>query len=205
MSESKSKSRREKQRQNTHNEILAAARSTMENRGFKNTTIREIASSSKVAVGTVMAHFGSKEDLLYEVFHGDIQRTAEKVFTTLDLIQPLNEQLGYIGASFLGFYASEPTLYSDFLEHSLFARGEWGERFTNQVKEAGARIAAIYVASIQRKEIHDDVNIEAAVLEFFAHYYFVLMIQIKSKFSDVESGVAQLQLLIDQHYKGIKK
>lgn len=204
MTDLRPESKREKQRQATHSAILSAARSTMRNRGFKNTTIREIASISKVAVGTVMAHFGSKEDLLYEVFHGDIQQFADEVFTTLKPTRPLDAQLVYIGVSFLNHYASEPELYSDFLEHSLFARGDWGERFTNQVKEAGTQIAAIYVASIQRKEIRDDVNIEAAVLEFFAHYYFVLMIQIKSKFSDVESGTAQLKLLIDQHYRGIK-
>lgn len=204
MNDSMPVSRREKQRRVTHEAILFAARSTMKSRGFKDTTIREVAAASQVAVGTVMAHFGSKEELLYEVFYGDIQRIADDIFNTLNSTQSLSEQLVYIGSSFLTSYASESELYTDFLEHSLFARGDWGERFTNQVKDVGARIAALYVAAVEHQEICEDVDIQAAVMAFFAHYYFVLIIQIKAKFSDVESGVAQLQLLINQHYKGIK-
>lgn len=176
----------------------------MKKRGFEKTTIREIASLSKVALGTVMAHFGSKEALLFEVFYEDIQRIADEAFAEIDASQPLNESLTSIGEAFLGRYAEEPEMYADFLEHSLFAVGEWGQRFTKQAEAAGMKIAPLFQLAIQRNEIQiSDDEIRPAVMTFFANYYFVLINQIKSRFANIEVGLRQLRVLVDHHYRGL--
>ena len=54
-----------------------------------------------------------------------------------------------------------------------------------------------------RGEIPATTDVSAAVTTFFSLYYFVLMIQIKERFADVDSGVKQLTGLIVHLYKGL--
>ncbi|MDF1838612.1 MAG: TetR/AcrR family transcriptional regulator, partial [Planctomycetota bacterium] len=128
MSESQPTTNRAEQRRNTHSEILAAAREAIGEHGFQSTTIRVIAQKAGVAVGTVMAHCGSKEELLFEVFHRDIDRMVATVLETVP-DAPLQEQLIFVAESFLRGYAAEPEVSSEFLEHALWARGDWGQKF----------------------------------------------------------------------------
>ena len=121
---------RARQRLVTRAAVLRAAGETMQRLGFEATTIREIARAAGVSTGTVIKYAKCKEELLYEVFHGDIDQIAKDVFVELPVDRDLGEQLTHIGGEFLRRYAAEPELYSDFLEYSLFARGDWGERFT---------------------------------------------------------------------------
>ncbi len=196
---------RKLQRESTHRQILGAARSTFKQHGFKATTIREVAKAAKVATGTVMAHCSSKEDLLYEVLHEDIKQIAVNVFASIDNSPPIATILQFLGGSFLDGYAAEPDLYADFLENSLFARGAWGERFVAQVHDVGLKVGGFFSVAIQRGELRAEIDIRAATLTFFANYYFVLIGQIKSRFSDVEAGKAQLELLIKHQISGLKK
>lgn len=189
----------------THRALLKIARKTLKKRGFTATTIREVAKTAGVATGTVMAHFGSKEDLLYEVLHEDINQIAANIFATISLDQPISDVLQFIAESFISGYASEPDLYADFLEHSLFARGPWGDRFTQQVEQVGDQVAVILSAAVQQGELRKDTDIRAATMTFLGNYYFVLIIQIKSRFADVDAGVAQLRMLIEHQIKGLKR
>lgn len=196
---------RKEQSEATHRLLLKTARKTLKKRGFTSTTIREVARSAGVATGTVMAHFGSKEELLYEVFHSDINKIAAVVLASIKPDLPVSNVLQFIGETFLTEYASEPELYADFLEHSLFARGPWGDRFTQQVEQVGGQVAAILSAAVQRKELRTNTDIRAATTTFFANYYFVLIIQIKSRFADVDAGVAQLRMLVEHQIEGLKR
>lgn len=206
MADSSSGKTRKQQSDATRRAIMVAARRTMKKRGFKGTTIREVAKLAKVATGSVMSHFGSKEGLLYALFYDDIQKISDDVFASVDSSQPLNESLKFIGNSFLTSYAAEPELNADFLEHSLFSDGDWGERFKAQVEQAGLQIGQLFRVAIEQDEIslpHDQIPL--AVMTFFSNYYFVLINQIKTKFSAVEHGQLQLSALIDHHYQGFIK
>lgn len=196
---------RKEQSEATHRLLLKNARRTLKKRGFTATTIREVAKSAGVATGTVMAHFGSKEELLYEVLHDDINKIAAEVFASINPDLPVSEVMQFIGESFLAEYASEPELYADFLEHSLFARGPWGDRFTQQVEQVGGQVAALLSAAVQQKELRSNTDIRAATTTFFANYYFVLIIQIKSRFADVDAGVAQFRMLVEHQIEGLKR
>lgn len=188
----------------TRRSILVAARKTFKSRGFRATTIREVANAAGVGTGTVLAHFGSKEALLYEVLYGDIERIAKHALGGLAPNQPLAESLERVAGSFLVGYAAEPDLYADFLEHSLFARGTWGEKFKRQVEDVGLQVGQLFAASIERDEIAAGTDIRAATMTFFANYYFVLIGQIKSRFSDVEDGMVLLRMLIHHQISGLQ-
>jgi len=204
LSDQKLSGRQFKKKQ-THGAVLAAARETFRNRGFQATTIREISGLAKVATGTVMAHFSSKEELLYSVLHDDINKISSSVLSRLDTTQSLADMLHHIAAGFLRGYSTEPDLYSTFLEHSIFARGEWGDRFQRQVEDVGVRVGQLFVEAIERGELSETTNIQAATMSFFANYYFVLIQQIKSRFSDVDAGITLMKSLVDHQIKGLWK
>lgn len=196
---------RENQKTQTHNAILEAARESMRESGFRKTTIRQIANHAKVATGTVMAHFGSKEDLLYELFYDDIELIAEQAFSSLPPQLPLNEQLMHIGSTFLNQYSVEKLVYTDFLENSLFAKGKWGERFTKQAEQVGTRLFPLFANAVQQGEIKPDTDLRPAIAMFFSNYYFVLINQIKTNFEQIDAGISLLRTLINHHYDGIKQ
>lgn len=198
-------SKRQTQRDQTRASMLKTARTIFTQSGFRATTIRQVAKAANVGTGTVLAHFGSKEGLLYSVLHDDIEKIAERSFADLKPNQPIDEALQEIGISFLNGYAEEPDLYADFLEHSLFARGDWGERFRKQVESAGIRIGQLFANACERGEIPQGTDIRVSTLTFFANYYFVLIGQIKSRFTDIDDGQALLKVLVEHQIEGLRK
>lgn len=195
---------RGRQRASTREAVLAAAREAIRELGFQGTTIRAIAKAAGVSTGTVMHYGKSKEDLLYEAFHEDIERISADVFAALPVDRPLNRQLAHIGGEFLRRYAAEPDLYGDFLEHSLLARGDWGDRFTAQATRIGGRIGGLFREAVERGDLPTEIDVRSAVITFFSLYYFALLNQVKTRFADVDTAVEQLRIVIDEHYRGLQ-
>ncbi len=195
---------RKRQRATTREAVLGAAREAIRELGFQRTTIRAIAKTAGVSTGTVMHYGKSKEDLLYEAFHEDIEGIAADVFAALPVDQPLPRQLAHIGGEFLRRYAAEPELYADFLEHSLLARGEWGDRFTVQATRIGVRIGGLFRDAIERGELPAETDVRAAVITFFSLYYFALLNQVKTRFDGIDAAVDQLRTVIDEHHRGLQ-
>jgi AcrR family transcriptional regulator len=201
MPEAHPRTARKKARQRTHDLILSAARDSFRSVGYHESTIRAIADSAGVAVGTVMSHCNSKEELLYEALQRAIDTTTEQVFQALPA-GPLDMQLTFIAESFLRYYAQDAALNTEFLERSMFARGIWGERFAEQVTGIGSRIHELFSDAIIRDEIPSGVDVRATIATFFSIYYFTLIIQIKSRFADLDPGIEQLRWQIQHLYRG---
>lgn len=66
--------KRERSKQEKRVRILAAAREVFVAKGFTAATIQEIANQAHVASGTVFLYTRSKEELLLQVFVGDVER-----------------------------------------------------------------------------------------------------------------------------------
>lgn len=196
---------REEQKRNTNEKIRSVSKKLIIQKGIHNTTVREISKVAKVATGTVLSHYSSKNDLFYNIFYEDINGFAEKALKSVKRFKTLETKLIHICNSFLQSYASEPRLYTDFLEISMYARGSWGERFTKQVEEFGVEVAKIYIEAVKNKEIKEDVDIQAAVGTFFSFYFMGIMTQIKMNFSDPDTSLRQFTALIRLHLKGIQK
>ena len=196
---------REEQKRNTNEKIRSVSKKLIIKNGIHNTTIREISKEAKVATGTVLSHYSSKNDLFYDIFYSDIEGFAEKALKSVKRFKTLETRLIHICDSFLKSYGSEPKLYTDFLEISMYAKGSWGIRFTKQVEEFGVEVANIYIEAIKNNEIKEDTDIQAAVGTFFSFYFMSIMTQIKMNFSDTDVSLRQFTALIKLHLKGIKK
>lgn len=91
----------------TRNRIYAAAVRMMERNGFENITIEQISKAADVSVGAFYHHFGSKNDILDEIFRraDDYFRevvldklsgstAAEKIVSYFDHYARFNAQMG---------------------------------------------------------------------------------------------------------------
>lgn len=188
-------------------EILQAARAVFEERGFEEATMREIAKGAGVAVGTLFNYFPDKTALLFAALHDDIERTKSECLATL----PSNEAgvtslLVHAAMTFYRHYAARPALSRTLLEKSLFATGEAGEAFRDQVSEVAAALA-VRLAELQRAgRLAAGIPIEPILLAFFSHYYFILLMEIgeaEGGLWDLDRMERRVRLLSEQLLRGV--
>ena len=188
----------------TRHAIKSAARCRLERDGFRKTTVRSIASDAGVAPGSVIVHFGSKEALFYEAFYDDIEQVVKELLKSAPSESPLTDQLCDIGETFLNHYSSRSELYTEFLECSLLARGDWGQRFEKQVEDFGKHIAFLFRAAMERGELRSDLDLRTEVATFLSFYYFMLLQQIKGRFGQPQAGLAFLRTLVSNHVERLQ-
>ena len=75
--------KRERSKQEKRARILAAARTIFGEKGFSAATVQEIAARARVANGTVFLYARSKEELLLQVFAGDINEVLAEAEASL--------------------------------------------------------------------------------------------------------------------------
>lgn len=168
-------------------------------RGFANTTIRGIAEEEGLAVGTVMAHFGSKEDLLFEVFYEDLEELVARGLAAAGRKRRLAARLYALAETVLRGLAERPDIYAELMRRGLFARGVWGERFEQQVRRTAMAVAQWYRA--EQPELAPD-RLQSIVSSYFALYYFTLLQLVKEDFAGLEQGLASLRSMVELHVGG---
>lgn len=184
--------------------IRIAAEQVMRRDGFAATTIREIATAAGVSVGSVLVHYGSKEDLLYELFFEQIDTLVAASLTEAERIDGLPARLRALAGGLIEGYAADPRVSADVLRHALFAEGAWGERFRGQTHDAAIRVAGWYREAIAAGEARSDLDVEAAVLTFMSAYYFLLLDLVKNDFAETATALARLNAILDLHWKGLR-
>jgi len=81
--EEKPLSKRERSKREKRARILAAARAIFSEKGFSAATVQEIAAHARVANGTVFLYARSKEELLLQVFAGDVNQVLAEAEASL--------------------------------------------------------------------------------------------------------------------------
>ncbi|WP_030539711.1 TetR/AcrR family transcriptional regulator [Sphingobium sp. DC-2] len=88
----KSLSRRERNKQEKLERIIAASRKLFHSHGFEETTTAQIAREAGVAEGTLFLYAAKKEDLLILAFVEEMKEVVMAAFETIDQSAPLIEQ-----------------------------------------------------------------------------------------------------------------
>src|SRR5690606_20984286 len=102
--------KRAEQQAETRERVLQAARAWFVERGFDATTIRDVAATAHVSVGTVHAHFVDKPALLRACLYDDIARAVARVWSSMDDEAPLLDQLTHCATVLYQSYAAHPEL-----------------------------------------------------------------------------------------------
>ncbi len=108
---------RERNKREKRSRILAAARELFEERGFEQTTGRQICERAGVGTGTLFLYVNDKRELLLWVFEEDARRILTQ--RRLDAGSPVERWLSILGP-FLTLYARNPRLSASYVQELLF-------------------------------------------------------------------------------------
>jgi TetR/AcrR family transcriptional regulator, fatty acid metabolism regulator protein len=87
------RSLKEKQRQERENLILQVAEDVLLEKGYRDTSMDEIASRVGIAKGTLYLHFAKKEDLMFAFFERELQEVLRVIEETVALNMSAQEKL----------------------------------------------------------------------------------------------------------------
>jgi AcrR family transcriptional regulator len=114
--------RRERQRAELRELILAAAARIMAEDGFDALTMRKIADEIEYSTATIYLHFANRDDIAMELVRDGFAALLEHLTPAYATPDPL-ERLRALGRGYIAFAAARPQTYRlIFMENERFAR-----------------------------------------------------------------------------------
>jgi AcrR family transcriptional regulator len=104
------KERREREKSETRDKILDAARELFVTEGFEGVSMRKVAEKIEYSPTAIYVHFADKEELFRELCHQDYARLAEVFRSSVMSTDPI-ERLKQIGAIYVDFGTRYPNHY----------------------------------------------------------------------------------------------
>jgi AcrR family transcriptional regulator len=104
------KERREREKSETRDKILDAARELFVTEGFEGVSMRKVAEKIEYSPTAIYVHFADKEELFRELCHQDYARLAEVFQSSAMSTDPI-ERLKQIGAIYIDFGTRYPNHY----------------------------------------------------------------------------------------------
>ncbi len=121
------KERRERERSETRDKILDAARELFTSQGYDRVSMRQIADKIEYTPTTIYGYFPDKETLFLELCHTDFHRLAESVSQLAVVADPV-ERLKLLGRSYIEFGINNPNHYRMMF---MTAHPEVNEQYTD--------------------------------------------------------------------------
>jgi len=104
------KERREREKSETRDKILDAARELFVTEGYEGVSMRKVAEKIEYSPTAIYVHFADKNDLFRELCHEDYARLAQ-VFQSSSMSTDPIERLKQIGAIYMEFGLRNPNHY----------------------------------------------------------------------------------------------
>ena len=104
------KERREREKSETRDKILDAARELFVTEGFEGVSMRKVADKIEYSPTAIYVHFADKEELFRELCHRDYARLAEVFQSSAISTDPI-ERIRQIGAIYIDFGLRNPNHY----------------------------------------------------------------------------------------------
>lgn len=121
---------RERNRRDKLQRITAAARDLFVEKGFDETTTREIARRADVALGTLFLYATDKRDLLFLICTDELEKLSDDAFDAVPEASRLIDELNHIFGFYYRYFAEQPGLSKYILrELTFFVSGVQGQRF----------------------------------------------------------------------------
>jgi AcrR family transcriptional regulator len=104
------KERREREKSETRDKILDAARELFVTEGYEGVSMRKVAEKIEYSPTAIYVHFADKNELFRELCHQDYARLAEVFQSSMISTDPL-ERIRQIGAIYIDFGTRNPNHY----------------------------------------------------------------------------------------------
>jgi AcrR family transcriptional regulator len=150
--------------------IRNAARSLFLEKGFEETTTREIAARAGVAIGTVFLYATDKRDLLLLLFDEELNKLSDRAVRRSKRGTPFVEQLLAIFRVFLEYFSATPPLSRYMMQQVTFMGTGVGDRIQAGLERTHQLLAKV-VAQAQADDLvsQDVAPLPAAELIFLIY------------------------------------
>ena len=112
--------RREWNKQQKRDRIVAAARALFYAQGYKKTTTQQIARAAKVASGTLFLYAKTKEDLLLMVFYDEFMAIIHAITVSADDPRPVEQQVLALFDTLFDYHARDIELSRELMKVITF-------------------------------------------------------------------------------------
>ena len=135
--------------------------------GYHGTSMEDLATAMGVQKGSLYAHIGSKEDLLYEIAR-DGARAFHDALDAIDERLPAVEKLRLALRAHLRVVAEQLDVATVFVREWRYLDGERAEEFVRERRRYEERIRDLFREGVEQSELRTDLDVATAALLFLS-------------------------------------
>jgi AcrR family transcriptional regulator len=147
--------------------ILDAAIRVFAERGFHHCRVSDVADEAGVAYGLVYHYFGSKEEILNQVFMERWQLMLDAIAEIDRQEVPARDKLYMVASFIIDSYHHEPDLMKVIIVEVTRAANTFGREHLEKIREAYAMIAAIVESARVDGSFKEDISADFAAMCFY--------------------------------------
>ena len=147
--------------------ILDAAIRVFASRGFHHCRVSDVADEAGVAYGLVYHYFGSKEEILNQVFSERWQLMLDAIAEIDQKDVPARDKLYLVASFIIDSYRHEPDLMKVIIVEVTRAANTFGREHLEKIREAYAMIAAIVESAREQGAFKEDISADFAAMCFY--------------------------------------
>ena len=192
---------RQRQKTETYQLILKAARYLFETEGYTKTTIRKIATHAGIALGTIYKHFKQKSTVMAAAFCEDIGSVLDDSIQKMPKEAGVREKLLFLADGFISFYAENQKLAGTYLRYAAFV--SWEETMELDERTLNYVVSLVEEAK-KRGEIQQDIDSFLLSFSFLSNYFMAVgTVFLRHPNFDREQTLDLLGKMTDLLFKGI--
>ena len=183
--------------------ITAAARDLFIEKGFDETTTREIAQRAHVGLGTLFLYATDKRDLLFLICTEELEALTDDAFDRIPEKDRLIDELIYIFGFYYRYFAEQPRLSKYVLrELTFFVSGVQGQRFQENRHRVISFLADHIARAKQRGLVRQATDPRTVGWVAFAVYQAEIREWLLDSTPDPETGLQSLRRALDVVIEG---
>ncbi len=168
--------RRERNKLEKRNRIVAAARLLFAEQGFAETTTQQIAEAADIGTGTLFLYARSKEDLLVMVFHEEMLATAQEAFNNLPADMLLIDQVMQVFERMVLYHERDLVLARLLLKEILMPdRPDRSEELSHLMGSIYTGFTSLIASAQRNGSISERFDPALTAQSMFAIYYLGLL------------------------------
>lgn len=189
---------RERNKQEKLRRIREAARDLFVEKGFDDTTTREIATRADVALGTLFSYASDKRDLLFLIYNEDQPRLTETAFADVPEELSFLDQLIVVFRHYYRFFGEHPALGRLLLRELIFyVEGTEATRFQAGRRQIVDGLEALVIRNRDLGRISTDADSRTIARLIFSVYQAEIRRWLLDGTPEVETGLLTLKQVLE--------
>jgi AcrR family transcriptional regulator len=195
--------RREQNKKDKLERIIAAARQSFVDNGFDATRIRDIARQAGVATGTIFKYAEDKRDLVFLAANDEFEALTARAFAALPVDARFLDQLEDLFRNYYLFYCRNKRLARILLREIFFFNvGRQAPRTIQNVQSTIDRLAAVVRAAQRRGEVRSSEDPNQIARLLYSIYQIEVRRWVDHEPLSVEKGIATLRQILALALRG---